>query len=167
MLDDMGSINVIRMEDLLKLSNPGLVAFKCDKTMKIQFVPTNSIQDCIGGYTRLLRMDMHEIMGLNEDKNDLKVLVLMIHPSIRFLKYITNNYIEYAKKNGYTMYRDDYNQGNYTFHEVIEGKAINLYIRGKSRALSSMLLVGKFNTMEQCTEFKSRGMTTCLSEIID
>ena len=167
MFKDSSSINGILMKDLLYVHKGCIVAFKCDKTMRIQIVRTNSLHGLLESYTTLLSQDMHPIKALNEDKLDIVVSVLELHDSSMYLKYMVNLYNKEAINSGYTLYDNSYNLGDYSFHEVISGEEYNvsLYIRGKSRALSQMVLVGKFKSKVELEAYKALGLEACLKSI--
>jgi len=155
------------MKDILNLHKGGILAFKCSKSMRIQIVQTNSIQSLLESYTKLLSQDMHPIKAFNEDKLDIEILILEYSDSAMYRKYIVNLYNKEALVEGYTLYDDSYNLGDYSFHEVISGEEYNvsLYIRGKSRALSQMVLVGKFKSKVELEVYKAQGLSTILKSI--
>lgn len=159
------SIN-IKITDALKLSNKALVAFVNKKTMKVWISYTNSMLASLERNTTLLKQGMHSISEMNADINDLEVVLLEEHGSMRYLKYRMKHYYDQYINSGYSLYKKELFV-HYEFKvKIFKGEAkVKLYLQGKNRGNS--LLVGEFKNMADCTSYMEKGIASCLKEILD
>jgi hypothetical protein len=103
-----------------------------------------------------------------KDKELLVATVLEHSESIMYLKYMVNLYYEQYKSMGYSVYENRHTPCNYRFHHSIneDSRKVKLYIRGNSRAISQMVLVGTFDNILEMEEYKALGLANCLKSII-
>lgn len=170
MINTDGSIN-FKIDMLLKLSNPSIVAFINEIDKKVWITSKNSALACIEANTKLLNIGFHSIRGLNEDRNKLEVVILEQHNNVKYLKYMVNKWYTKYLDMGYTEYENECRRFDYTFYTRFEYRQegntpASLYIAGKSRSISTMILLGRFKTMLELEEFKKKGIELCLKELV-
>lgn len=168
MIVQTDSINIIKMKDLLKLSNKALVAFINPITKKIWITYTNSIVTSLERNTTLLAQGMHSIKALNADKDDLEVVILEQHSSMRYLKYKIKSYYDSYINNGYSLYKEELLSIGWKFQYKIYNNSerkVKLYLVGNCR--NNKILIGEFENIAKCKEFMDNGIEHCLKLISD
>lgn len=148
----------IQLEPLLKLHNPGILAFICRNSMKVYLVATNSMLGLLQRY----------IQGYYKLPSGLEVQILEEHSSIKYLKYRVTYWNDLYIQQGFSMFLP-ITLTKYHLVEEYNYKTghIDLYIRANNRSRSTRILIQSFDKMDKLIAYKEQGIEAILKQVID